>query len=100
MPRNRTWHLFGARRPMLEELLASWVQEYPIQWHDPRVNLAELAKLRWIDGWSRESLAKRYGKSPNAIQCYFQLLKREDFRGLGLTISEIQAITQNIGKEI
>lgn len=85
---------------MLEELLASWVREYPIQWHDPRINLAELAKLRWIEGWSREALAKRYGKSVNAIQCYFQLLKREGFHGVGLTVSEIEIITQNIGKEV
>ncbi len=38
----------GARSLMLEEPL-TWVEEYPIQWREPRFNLAELAKLRKIE---------------------------------------------------
>lgn len=81
----------GARRPILEELLA-WVEEYPIQWREPRLDLAELAKLRWIQGLSRQELAERYGKTECAIQNYFQDLRRMDFRAPGLTEEERRKI--------
>jgi len=54
--------------------------------------------LRWIEGWSREALAKRFGKSNDAIQCYFQHLKRKDFHGVGLTTKEIKTIKETISK--
>lgn len=38
----------GARSPTLEEYLV-WVETYPIQWWEPRFNLAELAKRRKIE---------------------------------------------------
>ena len=66
---------FGARGAIVEEPLV-WAETYPIQWREPRINLAELAKLRWIDGWSRRELAKHYGKSVDAIQNYFQEARR------------------------
>lgn len=47
-----------------------------IQWRELRVNLAELAKLRWIDGRSRKELAKRYGRTEEAVQNYFQKIKK------------------------
>lgn len=81
----------GAHHSTLEELLG-WTITYPIQWREPSIDLAELAKLRWIEGWSREALAKRYGKSDNAIQCCFQWLKRKDFKGFGLSSAEIKTI--------
>jgi hypothetical protein len=61
----------GARGPKLEELLG-WEKTYSIQWREPRVNLAELAKLRWADGWSSKKLAKRFGRTECAIQNYFR----------------------------
>lgn len=98
---SRNWlndsEKFGERGPKLEEPLG-WVITYPIQWRDPRVNLAELAKLRWIESWSREALAKRYGKSVDAIQCYFQHLKRKDFLNVGLTPKEVKTIKKTISK--
>lgn len=90
--------LIGARGPRVEEPLG-WVQTYPIQWHEPRINLAELAKLRWIEGWSRKALAERYGKSQDAIQNYFQLLKKMSFHGVGLTTYEIKTIKKTLIKE-
>ena len=59
----------------MEEPLV-WSETYPIQWREPRVDLAELAKLRWIDGWSRTQHAEHYGKSIDAIQNCFQEAKR------------------------
>lgn len=35
----------GARGPRVEEPLI-WAETYPIQWREPRVDLAELARLR------------------------------------------------------
>lgn len=55
------------------------VSEYQVQWCESRVNLAELAKLRFIDGWSRKQLAEYYGRTEMAIQNYFQNLKKKDF---------------------
>lgn len=66
----------------------TWAEQYPIQWRDPRVDLAELAKLRWIEGLSRKDLAERYGRTECAIQNYFQDLKRKSFRVDGLTEAE------------
>ncbi len=91
--------LNGARGPRVEEPLG-WAQIYPIQWHEPRINLAELAKLRWIEGWSRKALAERYGKSQDAIQNYFQLLKKTSFHGVDLATCEITAIKKILAKEM
>jgi hypothetical protein len=41
------------------------------------VNLAELAKLRFIDGWSRKQLAEHYARTEMAIQNYFQIIKKK-----------------------
>ncbi len=65
-----------------------WIEIYPIQWREPRVDLAELAKLRWIEGLSRKQLAIKYAKTEEAIQNYFQALRRLDFRAHGLSEKE------------
>ena len=64
------------------------VETYPIQWRKPRLDLAELAKLRWIEGYSRKQLAEKYGKTTVAIQNYFQELRRLKFRVPGLSDME------------
>jgi hypothetical protein len=84
-------YLSGARGPRVEEPLA-WTEEYPIQWQEPRLNLAELAKLRWMEGWSRRELAQYYRKSEVAIQNHFQDLKRRGFWVTGLTPKEIRTL--------
>ena len=66
----------GARRNKVEEPLTTGTL-YPIQWRELRVNLAELAKLRFIDGWSRKQLAEYYGRTEDAIQNYFQKIKKK-----------------------
>ena len=61
---------------------------YPIQWVESRVNLAELAKLRYLQGWSRQRLASHYGRTLYAITNYCQNIRRKDFNLEGLTDAE------------
>jgi hypothetical protein len=63
-------------------------QEYLFEWRESRVNLAELAKLRWIDGLTRPQLASHYQKSLHAITKYCVTIKKEDFDLEGLTVEE------------
>ncbi len=77
----------------MDELL-DWVLTYPIQWREPKLNLAELARLRWIEGWSRRRLAEHYKKSQNAIQFHLQKLKQARFSGVGLTVGEIRRLKE------
>lgn len=72
----------GARRSIVEEPL-SWAEEYPIQWREPRVDLADLARLRWIEGFSTQELMKRYGRTQYAIENYYQNLRLKGFVVLG-----------------
>ena len=69
----------GALRSKVEEPLTTGTL-YPIQWRELRVNLAELAKLRFIDGWSRKQLAEHFGRTEIAIQYYFQIIKKKNIR--------------------
>ena len=65
---------------------------YPIQWHESRVNLAELAKLRFIEGWSRKQLADHYQRTLYAITNYCQNIMKKDFDLEGLTHEEREKI--------
>lgn len=68
---------------------------YPIQWRDPRVNLAELAKLRWIEGWDSKQLAAHFGRTEVAVQNYFQSIRNMDFKRPGLSERELRKIKIN-----
>ena len=81
----------GARYPRMGEPLVK-VETYPIQWREPRLDLAELARLRWVDGFSKKELAERYGKTTVAIQNYFQELRRLDFYVSGLSKQEREKV--------
>lgn len=83
--------LNGAPRPMLREPLSLDIA-YPIQWHESRVNLTELAKLRYIHGWSRQELARHYERTLNAITNYCQSIRRKNFDLDGLTVEEKEQI--------
>ena len=67
----------GARGAIVEEPL-TWTEIYPMQWREPRVDLAELAKLRWVEGLSAKELAKRLGRTEVAVQNYFQEIRRKN----------------------
>ena len=81
----------GARRARVKEPLC-WAETYPLQWREPRVDLAELAKLRWIEGLSRKELAEKYGRTEIAIGNYFQKLRRRRFQVTGLVVEERERI--------
>lgn len=77
-------------RPLFEPLVFPQVKT--IEWRAPRFDLAELAKLRWIENWSRKDLARHFGKTETAIQQYFHKLKLKKFRVQGLDRKTSQAI--------
>jgi transposase len=49
---------------------------YPTRWQKPRVDLRELANLRYVHKYSRKQLASHFGRSEEAIQNYFQKIKK------------------------
>ena len=61
----------------------------------PRFDLAELARLRWIDGLTYEEIGRRLGKTKNAIALQCGLIRRRNFE-VGLSASEIQKIRRMI----
>jgi hypothetical protein len=56
------------------------------------VNLAELAKLRYLQGWSRQRLASHYGRTLYAITNDCQNIRRKNFNLEGLTEAEKEKI--------
>jgi hypothetical protein len=83
--------VIGAHRTKVEAPLLVGT-DYQVEWRESRVNLAELAKLRYIDGWSRQQLADHYQKSLFAITNYCQNMRRKDFNLEGLTKEERKRI--------
>ncbi|MBC7427958.1 MAG: hypothetical protein H7336_05045 [Bacteriovorax sp.] len=79
----------GVRRNKVEEPLTTGTL-YPIQWRELRVNLAELAKLRFIDGWSRQQLADHYQRTLYDITYYYQNIRKKDFDLQGLKKQELE----------
>jgi hypothetical protein len=47
-----------------------------------------LAKLRYLEGWSRQRLASHYGRTLHAITNYCQIIRRREFDLPGLTVNE------------
>ncbi len=87
---------FGAPRPIVHEPL-SWNIELPIEWKEPKFDLAELARLRWIEKWPRKQLARHFGKTEVAIQNHFSALKNKDFRVQGLSESDRLKVKTVVG---
>jgi hypothetical protein len=63
-----------------------------MQWRESGVNLAELAKLRWINGWTPPELAFHYQKTLHAITKYCVTIKKKDFDLEGLSVEESERI--------
>ena len=83
--------IFGARRPIVEEPLI-WAETYPIEWREPRFDLAELAVSWWINKIPRKKLAERFGKTECAIQNHIQEIRRRRFDVPGLSENERKEI--------
>lgn len=65
----------NAGGPMLVEPLAV-ARMYEIQWRKKTLDLAELAKLRWVEMWSIGRIAEALDRSPNTIDWALQALKK------------------------
>jgi len=86
---------FGARGAKLEEPFCG-IETYPVVWREPKFDLAELARFRWINGLSYKELASRFGKTPNAIECHCRLIRKRHFE-VGLSKTEQRHVRKAAG---
>lgn len=64
------------------------IRFYRVEWVAPRVNLRELALLRFIQGKTERDLALRFGRSKTAIHELLIRMMSNDFKHAGLTPEE------------
>lgn len=77
----------GARGSKLDEPL-TFQRNYGIEWVAPRVNLRELALLRFIQGKTERELAQYFGRSKTAIHELLERMLKNDFKNANLTHQE------------
>lgn len=87
----------SAHRSILGEPLG-WAETYPIQWREPRVDLAELAKLRWTKGLSVKQLSDMYGHTESAMYDRFRKIRFRRFALRGLSEAEREKIRRTARK--
>ncbi len=69
--------LFGGGGPNLVEPQALTVSiGRKVAWRKDRVDLTELAKLRWVDKWTIERLAKHFGLGTTSIKMNLRQLRK------------------------
>lgn len=81
----------GARRSIVDEPLI-YLKTYQIEWVAPKVNLRELALLRFIQGKTERELAQYFGRSKTAIHELLARMLKNDFRHANLTKEERERI--------
>jgi predicted HTH transcriptional regulator len=81
----------GARGSKVDEPLA-FLRYYKVEWVAPRVNLRELALLRFIQGNTERELAQYFGRSKTAIHELLARMLKNDFRHANLTKAEKEKI--------
>lgn len=89
----------GARGSKLDEPLTV-TRFYQVKWSAPRVNLRELALLRFIHAKTERELAKHFGRSKTAIHGLLERMVKNDFRDANLTKVERGENQMNIDKLI
>jgi len=52
-------------------------REYAVLWKRQEIDLAELAKLRWVDNWQVKHLAQHFGVGRTAIGNHLRQLKSQ-----------------------
>ena len=67
-------------------------QEIRVMWERPKINLAELAKKRWIDGWSVKELGNEWGYKRTSIKAYLRRLRRGEIESISLEPEHREAI--------
>jgi hypothetical protein len=65
---------------------------YQVEWVAPRVNLKELALLRFIQGKTERELAQYFDRSKTAIHELLARMLKNDFSHANLTKSEKEKI--------
>ena len=84
-------NLNGARGSKVDEPLA-FQRNYQVEWVAPRVNLRELALLRFIQGKTERELAQYFGRSKTAIHELLARMLKNDFRNTNLSGEEKKCI--------
>ncbi len=81
----------GARRSKVDEPLA-FQKNYQVEWVAPKVNLRELAFLRFIQGETERELAQNFGRSKTAIHELLVRMLKNDFKYANLTSDQRKQI--------
>ena len=81
----------GARGSKVDEPLA-FLRNYQVEWVAPKVNLRELALLRFIQGKTERELAQYFGRSKTAIHELLVRMLYNDFRHANLSNEEREQI--------
>lgn len=84
--------IYGARRNNVDEPLV-FLRIYQVEWVAPRVNLKELALLRFIQGKTERELAQYFGRSKTAIHEFLSRAVKNDFKYVNLTKQKKERIT-------
>ena len=69
-----------------------YLRNYLVEWVAPRVNLRELALLRFIQGKTERELAQYLGRSKTVIHELLARMLKNDFRHANLTKAERERI--------
>ncbi len=86
----------GARGSKVDEPLA-FLRNYQVEWVTQRVNLRELALLRFIQGKTERELAQYFGRSKTAIHELLARMLKNDFSHANLTKAEKEKINGALG---
>ena len=74
-------------------------REVKVMWERPKINLAELAKKHWIDGWSVEQLGNKWGYKHTSIKAYLRRLRQGKIESIKLEAKYRQAIIKEAQSE-
>ncbi|MCB0414602.1 MAG: hypothetical protein KDD50_09720 [Bdellovibrionales bacterium] len=68
-------------------------KRYQIQWERSKLDLAELARKRWIEKWSVPKMAKYFERSPETIQMHICHLRKGKINKVDLCPEERRLIS-------
>ena len=74
-------------------------REVKVMWERPKINLAELAKKHWIDGWSVEQLGNKWGYKHTSIKAYLRRLRQGEIESIELERGYREAIIKEAQSE-
>jgi len=86
----------GTRGQMVHELPQFVRLKYKLGWERPKLDLAELAKNRWIKKWSIPKISTEMGFSPVSVQKALRKLREGEITKLTLKPEELKAIMPSL----